>query len=189
MTPFAHVAAGYLTTQVVDLINPSLGFNSPGIIITAIVAGNLPDLDVLFVKDMTKHRNTITHAPLFWLIVIGGFLITSKIVDNDLFFRYFLAVGLGVFSHFFTDWFAARGLEGGIRLFYPFSKKHYGLYPLKKEKVKFEGIKTLFQKDFIKYYMKNSFLFYSEVALTLAGLAIFLSRSLDILLIWMIKQK
>ena len=182
MTPFAHVAAGYLTTQIVDLINPSLGFNSPGIIITAIVAGNLPDLDVLFVKDMTKHRNTITHTPLFWMVVIGGFLVTSKMMGNDLFFQYFLALGLGVFSHFFTDWFAARGLDGGIRLLYPFSKKHYGLFPLKKEKMKFEGIQTMFKKKFIKYYMENSFLFYSEVTLVLTGLMIFLARSLPLFL-------
>lgn len=182
MTPFAHVAAGYLMTQAVDLINPSLNFNTPGIIITAIVAGNLPDLDVFFVKDKTKHRNTITHAPLFWLIVIAGFLIVSKMMGNDLIFRYFLAIGLGVFSHFFTDWFAARGLDGGIRLLYPISKKHYGLFPLKKDKIKFEGIQTLFQKEFIKYYMKNSFLFYSELVLTLAGFIIFLSRSLFVFL-------
>ncbi len=182
MTPFAHVAVGYLATQLVDFINPSLHFNDPGIIIAGIVGGNLPDFDVFFVKDITKHRNTITHAPLFWLLVIGGFLAASYLMGNNLFFRYFLALGVGVLSHFLTDWFAARGLDGGIRLLYPFSKKHYGLYPLEKEKIKFEGIQTMFKREFIKYYMENSFLFYSEAALILIGLIIFLNRSLSLFL-------
>jgi hypothetical protein len=182
MTPLAHVAAGYLTTQIVDVINPSLQFNTVEMIIVGIVAGNLPDLDVLFVKDMTKHRNTITHAPLFWLVVVGVILIGSRLMNSELVFRYSLALGLGLFSHFFTDWFAARGLDGGIRLLYPFSKKHYGLFPLKKDKIKFEGIQTMFKWEFIEYYTENSFLFWSEAVLILAGLFVFLSRSLSIFL-------
>ena len=51
MTPFAHVTAGYLVTQAVDLINPSLGFNSPEIIIAGIFGANIIDFDVFLVKS------------------------------------------------------------------------------------------------------------------------------------------
>lgn len=181
MTPFAHVAAGYLTTQIVDLINPSLNFNTPGIIITGIIAGNIPDLDFLVVKNKLHHRDTWTHAPIFWAIVIAFLFIAAKLINNDTFFSYVLAFSLGVVSHFFADWYAAREKDhGGIRLLYPFSKKHYGMLKLREPLIK--DVKDFDLMKYAKYYMEDAFLFYSEVFLILLGLGVFLGRSLSVFL-------
>ncbi|MFZ6035159.1 MAG: metal-dependent hydrolase [Patescibacteria group bacterium] len=181
MTPFAHVAAGYLTTQIVDLLYPGLNFNSPGIIVTGIIAGNIPDLDFLVVKNKLHHRDTWTHAPIMWAVVILVLLLIAKYLNNDTFFPYVLAFSLGVTSHFFTDWYAAREKDhGGIRLLYPFSKKHFGMLKLKEplitEDKDFDLVK------YAKYYMENAFLFYSEVVLIILGVVVFLSRSLSVFL-------
>jgi hypothetical protein len=181
MTPFAHVAAGYLTTQVVDLINPSLNFNTPGIIITGIIAGNFPDLDFIFAKNKAHHRNTWTHAPLFWLVIILALFGLTKFINNGWFNSYVLAFSIGIASHFFTDWFAAREEDyGGIRLLFPFSKKHYGL--MKLEEPRYKDMDNFHLGEYLKYYMENAFLFYSEVLLIILGLVVFLSRSLSVFL-------
>lgn len=179
MTPFAHVAAGYLTTQALDIINTGVSFNTPGIILTGIIAANFPDLDFLTAKNKVHHRNTWTHAPLFWLLVVGALFVVAGFVNNDLFNSYLLVFSLGLASHFFTDWFAAREEEyGGIRLFFPFSKKHYGFMKLKEPRYK--DMNDFNLGKYLKYYMENAFLFYSEVFLILFGLAVFLSRSLSV---------
>lgn len=181
MTPFAHVAAGYLTTQALDLIYPSINFNTPVIILTGIVAANLPDLDFITAKNKVHHRNTWTHAPLLWLLVVGALFMIASFVNNDQFNSYLLVFSLGLASHFFTDWFAAREEEyGGIRLLYPFSKKHYGFMKLKEPKYK--DMSDFHLGRYLKYYMENAFLFYSEIFLIIFGLAIFLNRSLSVFL-------
>lgn len=183
MTPFAHVAAGYLATQVAGLIRPDLSFNTPAMIIAGVVAGNFPDLDFLFVKDKFQHRNTVTHAPLFWAAIIVFLFAVSGVLKNDQVFSYVLVFSLGIFSHFFADWYAAREDDaGGIRLFYPFSKKHYGLMPLKKKTFSIKNVMGMLSIDFLKYYMQNRFLFYSELLLIVTGLVIFYTNSLYVFL-------
>lgn len=185
MTPFAHVAAGYLATQAIDLINPSLNFNTPGIIMTGIIAGNIPDLDFLFVKEKSLHRNTWTHAPIFWIVVLGILYFVLRQIGNQELLKYLLAFVLGLATHFLADWYAARTLDGGgIRIFYPFSKKHYGLLDLEKPKlkIKFTSIFDMFRQEFLEIYMENKFLFYSEVFLIILGSGVFLSRSLSVFL-------
>lgn len=181
MTPFAHVAAGYLVTQGLDLIIPGLNFNTPGIIITGVIAANIPDLDFITAKNKVQHRNTWTHAPLFWIAVISGLFFFYKLFGNKDLFPYLLTFSIGVASHFLTDWFAAREKDyGGIRLLYPFSKKHYGFMKLNEPKYKdMNGFKL---KEYFLYYMENAFLFYSEIFIILLGLALFLSRSLSVFL-------
>lgn len=176
MTTLAHVSAGYLTAQLINYINPSLGFGRPEIIVATIVGGNFPDLDILFVKKKEHHRNTYFHAPLFWLgIIIGGYFITWLFGIKQLSI-YVAAFGLGLLSHFFTDWFAARDKDiGGVPIFFPFSKKHYGFMP--DQKIKFAGFENFSLKKFIEYYTENIFIFLVEVLLVILAVAIFLSRN------------
>lgn len=183
MTPFAHAAAGYLVTQMAGFIKPDFDFNTPIMITAGIVAGNFPDLDFLFVKDKFQHRNTITHAPLFWIAIISLLFFGAGILKNDQVYAYVLVFSLGIFSHFFADWYAAREENaGGIRLFYPFSKKHYGLMTLKKKTFSLKNIAGMLSPDFLKYYMENRFLFYSELLLIVTGAVIFFAKSMNVFL-------
>lgn len=180
MTPFAHIAAGYLVTQALDLVSPGLGFNTPGIIMTGVIAGNIPDFDLIFVKRKWEHRNTITHAPIFWVVLVALMFAALKIPGLGIYYPYVLVFAIAVASHFFTDWYAAREVDmGGIRLFYPFSKKHYGLLPLTKAKYKVDNFKKIDWNRYLKYYMESSFLFYSEIFLIALGMAVFFVRSYD----------
>ena len=176
MTPFAHVTAGYLVTQAVDLINPSLGFNSPEIIIAGIFGANIIDFDVFLVKKPIEHRNTIFHTPIFWIGVFIFLFIIANFLNNQFITKLFLSFSLGIISHLFLDWYAARGKGvGGIRLLYPYSKKHFGLFPLKK--VDLSNVKSMISKEFYKFYSENKFLFASEIAIIIFGLITFLNRS------------
>jgi len=177
MTPFAHIAAGYLSVYFAGIISPESGFDSYSVVLTGIVAANLPDLDFIFVKDKNNHRNTITHAPLFWLpLIVVGFFVSGYLGKN--LFLYVTAFSLGIFSHFLLDWFAARekGI-GGVRLFYPFSKKHYGFLPLTEPEIKFSSLMTFPWKKYLSYYASNKILFFAELIIIFSGLLMFLLKA------------
>jgi len=176
MTPFAHLSGGFLVTQIADMINPAWGFNRPEVIITSLIGANLPDFDVFIVGGLKDHRNTITHAPLFWIIVMSLLYLISLFIGNSFITLNIVSFSLGLFTHFLFDWFAAREKDsGGIRLLYPFSKKHYGFHKLK-DMPKYMTGKINFKK-FIKFYSADKLLFYVEVSLIVIAIIIFLIRA------------
>ncbi len=176
MTPFAHTAGSYLAAELAAKLMPYAGINEPTVLLTAVIAGNLPDLDMFFVKGGSlKHRNTITHTPIFWIIFCSLFIIISTFINHYIFINAF-AFTIGVFTHLFLDWFAARGDGvGGIRLLYPWSKKHYGFHKLKK--LPNYVVKNFkFSKYLFTYYWKDGLLFYSEILVILAGMGLFIAN-------------
>lgn len=169
MTLPAHVAGGYLALKVTTNIVPGLGLTEPEMLLVTILGSVLMDIDVFFYKEMRDHHNSLLHTPLFWvLIFILGYGIdwftknpSIKNITNALF--------ISVFSHFLLDWFSAR--RSGIRIFYPFSQKMYSLFPLDQGKWG-SSFRIFPKKEQVEFYIKNKFLFLTEILLTLGALGI-----------------
>jgi hypothetical protein len=133
MLPPGHIAAGYLTAEIVlRTFNFDFDTNQiQNLLIWGAVFGFIPDLDffLAFAKqgkmridnDVANHRKFISHAPLLWLAV-GVVIFVFAPTD----FVKVLAVLLWLctWSHFILD------AEWGIMWLWPFSKK---LYPFSTE--------------------------------------------------------
>ena len=171
MTPFAHLSAGYLVAQlsrkkVAGLLSKRL------IILLAILGAFAPDIDGFFGNKMNNHRYTPFHAPLFWFLIfvigyIGGIILKKPEIKTGI-----LIFTISVFSHLFLDWISAR--TGGIRIFYPFSKKIYSLFHLKPEKGNITVLPNKKHLQFWLFYLENKFLIGVEVLVILAGLLVFI---------------
>lgn len=161
MTLPAHVAGGYVALKVTTNIASGLGLAEPEMLLVTILGSILMDVDVFFYKEMKEHHNSLLHTPLFWvLIFILGYGIS-----------WFNALFIGVFSHFFLDWFSAR--RSGIRIFHPFSQKMYSLFPL--DPGEWGSSFRLFpKKGQVEFYIKNKFLFLTEILLILGALGIWI---------------
>jgi hypothetical protein len=169
-----HIAAGYIVSKV--LVN-NLPETDISLITKFAVFGSLaPDVDGLFGKQVKDHRKTPFHAPLVWLLFL---LITSLVA----FFAgarqtlvFILAFSLGALSHLFLDWFSGR--TTGIRIFYPFSKKQYSLFPIEPEKGAFSifPIRKNLNKylEFERYCLKNKFLVLAEIIIILTAVLFWL---------------
>jgi len=172
MLPFAHLSSGYLVyaavAHTVDLDNvPLFGI--------ALAGAMAPDIDGLFGAQMKDHRNTVFHAPLFWLglsivaFILGRIFVPTLKLPMLTFF-------LSVFVHLSLDWFSAR--TSGIRLLYPFSKKNYSCFPLLPEKGTLpvfpdkEHLKTWV--EFWRFYFSKKFLVITELLITVSPFVIYI---------------
>ena len=176
MTPMAHIASGYLVAQVVNLINPALGFDKPKIIITVIIGATISDIDILFVRNIKDHRDSILHLPFFWLIVLVTGYIFSLLINNELFKMIIFGFGLGMFLHFFLDWLTVdeKG-TGDMKLLYPLSNKRFAFNP-KQATGKEYSNEYIFSMKYIKSYMTGRFLFF-EILFIVLGILVFLIKS------------
>lgn len=128
-----HLAGGYLSASILlTLTQPALSHSEIlTIIITATLAGELPDIDIgilflehLFSKGPHKesHREYITHAPLFWLMISLG-IVGLAGAENSIFYQYIgWAILCGTWTHFLLD-----SIEHGITWLSPFSMKRFYL--------------------------------------------------------------
>lgn len=121
-----HLAVGYLFSKTYcGILGMPCG--SAQIFTTVSIASSLfPDIDIFFGKKVNEHRNTVLYAPIFWTSIMLLLIPYSLFNRNSL--PYIVAIGFGIFSHIFLDWLSGR--TTGIRLFYPFSKRMYSLFPL-----------------------------------------------------------
>jgi len=176
MTPIAHAASGYLAAQMVNLINPSLGFDKPEIIVPVIIGATISDIDILFVKNVKNHRDSAFHFPFFWLaVLVVGYLIALSI-NNELFKMMVIGFGLGIFFHIFFDWLTVTEKGAGeIKLFYPFSNKKFAFKP-GPAKAKKYTLREIFTVKYIKSHMTGRFLFI-EMFLVIFSLLVFLLKS------------
>jgi len=171
-----HIATGYILSEIF-IDNYNLLQTDKLLITTLTLAGSLaPDIDGLFGLQIKDHHKTVFHTPIFWslLIFIMGFIGFS--IKNLLIVIFIIAFGIGVFFHLFLDWFSGR--SAGIRIFYPFSKKQYSLFPLKPEKGNvpiFPNKKNIKKyREFIRYYLKNKFLVITETLIILIAIFIWI---------------
>src|SRR3989344_1582441 len=175
MTTPAHIAAGYIISKVAEINN--LVSNENATLFTAcVLAGStLPDIDAFFGKNLNEHRNTLFHAPIMWLVLLGCLYVVGVIFHQTSLKVTSTPLLIGILSHFFLDWYGAR--TSGVRLYYPFSTYKYSLFPLRYEK----GNVPVFPSKkhmksyaaFWSYYANNRFLLISEIAVIILGVIIF----------------
>ncbi len=150
MLPSSHLAAGYLLAYLFY----SMDFIGSTVFWLAILASILVDIDY-FVKY--THRELLTHTPVFWLIVFTPLII----------WRFELVVVfLAIMLHFSMDM-----VDWGIMIFYPFSKKNYGLKLLPE-------LESNSPPKFLKGYIANTKMVILEVAIICA--AIILAATVDL---------
>lgn len=127
-----------------------------------------PDIDGLFAKKLSNHHNSPFHEPLFWILIIAIF----TAVTRASFLSYAIVAISCVIGHIFTDFIFAR--TAGIKMFAPFNKRAYSLFPVNEEMGNFRptNIMTYFRKDHIKNYMDKKLLFGLEVTINIAGLSL-----------------
>lgn len=173
MTLPAHIASGYLLSKVCYLSNINCLNNST--FTTVVIIGSLlPDIDGLAGAQIKDHRKTPFHAPFFWLVIfISTYTVNGLMLKNSQLNTYLIALNIGIFSHLLLDWFAGR--TAGIRIFYPFSKKVYSLFPLNPKKGAVGMFSLKNQSAFWKYYFENKFLLILEAIIIVSALFLFLS--------------
>ena len=115
MLPFAHLASGYL---VYASVAHSVEVNSTPLLSAALAGALAPDIDGLFGAQIKDHKNTVFHAPLFWLCMCAIAFTAGK-GWFPIFIPPLIVFFLSIFIHLFLDWMSAR--TSGIRVFYPFS--------------------------------------------------------------------
>lgn len=165
MTPFAHLASGY---WVYKIAADASRVDSPLLLSLSMAGVLVPDIDGLFGKQMKDHRNTIFHAPSFWLLSFVTILAFTFLGRNESFLVYVNAFFSGVFIHLFLDWFSGR--TTGVRIFYPFSKRIYALFPIHPEKGNIPVLPNKEHFNFWKFYLENKFLVLMELLVILSPL-------------------
>lgn len=96
------------------------------IFVAAILASVLPDIDMLFTPFL-KHHQTITHMPLFW-VILSAAIITSSIWKRSTLTKSIgWGIAIGSLSHMVLD---TIGLTLGIAWLAPFSWQEYSFFTL-----------------------------------------------------------
>jgi membrane-bound metal-dependent hydrolase YbcI (DUF457 family) len=93
--------------------------------LSGILAGILPDIDLLFVS-VADHRDSIIHTPFFWIVCSLSISLLAIAVKGKrrLFFGLAFALLLGSLTHVLSD-----AVFTGVKLFYPASNEYYRVRP------------------------------------------------------------
>src|SRR4030042_4939031 len=114
MLPSAHYFSGVATFALLTglkIIPMSFLYLSLMIILSII-----PDIDFIITSS---HREVFTHSPIFWIVIIA----TAILFQPS---SWIIAIPLS--AHLLLD-----TVDWGLMIFYPFSRKKYGLKLLEKE--------------------------------------------------------
>ncbi len=172
MTFLGHVAGAYLAVQLVNTVDPSLNLDQASILIVGVMGGVIPDIDALFYKQVKNHHDSPLHIPLFWAAVFLVLFAMNYALGISL-QKYIIAVFVGVFSHFFLDWYGGR--IAGVKFLYPFSQKRYSLFPLQFDKGSIPLRDTL-GREYNKFYASNKLLLISEITIVVAAITLFIVK-------------
>ncbi len=141
------------------------------------IAGAIPDFDLLyymafkkrkntiFTADAVNHRQTIMHAPLFYMAVLMPLLALAHFGQFTLLYQITVLLSVGVFSHILMDmvW------VGGVPLLFPFQKGLHGFFIKSSQRMMNRYMKK-HGNDWMAFYMHHP-LFYFESAYLLFMLA------------------
>jgi hypothetical protein len=144
--------------------------NNKWLFIIGFLAGALPDLDLVyymlykkkknkpFTADAVNHRQTVMHAPLFYLAILTPLFILSSMLHATLMYHILVVLSIGVFSHILLDmvW------VGGVPLLWPMQKGLYGFF-LKHSRKQLQAYIRLHGNDWFGFYMHHP-LFHFECA-------------------------
>lgn len=167
MLPPTHLAVGYMFAKTYcDVFNLPCG--SEPIFVAITIAGSLfPDIDIFFGKKINEHRNSIFHTPFLYFCLVCLFFLAGIFWEKM--WIYMIAFAFGAFSHLFLDWVSGRTI--GVRIFYPFSKTTYSLFPLTPQM----GNITLVPNrknlnaytSWLRFFFRNRFLVICEILIFL----------------------
>ena len=177
MLPPGHIAAGYLTAEVLlHTIHPALSQNQQTQLLWwGMFFGFAPDLDYFYVffrqraftvKDSNKanHRKFLTHAPVLWLI--AGLVI--YFLSADVYYKTLgLLLWLASWSHFILD-----SIEDGVMWLWPLSSKQYAFRFPEDLVIKEDSFFRYWWK-FLVSYSKQRLTFYLEIFIILTALIIY----------------
>ncbi len=141
MLPSSHLAAGYILAYLFY----SVGFIGSMFFWLAILASVLIDIDYFL---NYSHRELLTHTPAFWLVMLTPFILWRIEL---------VVVLLAIMLHFSMDM-----VDWGIMVFYPFSKKNYGLKLLPE-------LGSNSPLNFLKGYISNNKMVLLEIAIICAA--------------------
>lgn len=174
-----HIAGGFIATNIVlSLINHNLSLSQVQLMyILGSLSGEIPDIDLLLFyfkknkKTDSTHREYITHAPLFWLIIAIVISFVGITIGSDPIFISGIVLLAGTWSHFILD-----SIEYGISWLWPFSKKRLSL--VKKEiDNNYDYGKKIGSITYYWEYIKREYLktisFYAEIAVVIIAIFIF----------------
>lgn len=171
MLPIAHLSSGYL---VYAAVSGTVEFDNPPLFGVALAGAMAPDIDGLFGAQMKDHKDTVFHAPLFWLGTFAIVYIAGQVLFPD-FSSYLIAFFLSTFVHLFLDWMSAR--TTGVRIFYPFSKKKYSLFPFQPEKGDVPVLPDRQHfgawREFWKFYFSKKLLVIIELLITVSPFIVY----------------
>lgn len=173
MNTISHGISSFLVLKLFAIFSEKINEYSLWLLILSMFFANLPDLDSLWNKVKLKdHHKGYFHAPLFWIGVFGIIALFGLISGFYSWIFAFLFLSQVLF-HLFTDWFTAR--TAGIAWFYPFSKKEFSLFKVKKDLGNFYALqpKGKAYSDFKKFYWSNWFLVGSEIFIVGISLVLF----------------
>lgn len=103
----------------------------------------LPDLNLIWEKDILKHHDDITHYPVFLLITTTLFVILEKVFTGNIFWGALLILNL--FIHLIMDTF---GVRIGIHWLWPASKREFSFTKLHpKDDLNWRGHLKLFNSS------------------------------------------
>lgn len=175
-----HIAGGYIAARAV-LFVAHASFppeQTAALLVIGTLAGELPDIDLLFFyfnqrsrtsRKISGHREYITHAPLFWLvislIIAGiGWLIGSAFVQ-------FIGwmIWAGTWSHFILD-----SIEYGVRWLWPFSDRRFALRQRPEIRIAARPGTPAHHWEYVRHHYFKMWSFYAEILVTLAGIWLFL---------------
>lgn len=179
-----HLAGGYIAAStVLSLLDPSLSHEQIAtLLVIGTIAGELPDIDLIFFyfkhkKDRTEthqtsesenHRNYVTHIPLFWLIV-GLVIMSGGYIFNSLYVTYTgLLLIAGTWSHLILD-----SIDYGIRWLAPWSQNRFALKKDLPRQTSTDRPGSLMQyiHFVLRTYWRMS-TFWFEILVTLCGLGL-----------------
>ena len=177
MLPPGHIAAGYLTAEVLlKITRPDLPAEQINqLILWGMFFGFAPDLDMFYaffkekafiVKDLKNHnhRKYYSHAPILWL---GAGLLICFLAPSAYVKFIGLMLWLGSWTHFLLD-----SVEYGIMWLWPFSSKVYALKDP-------ELVLPIYETRFIPYWWQSVkqyakfYSFYLEVLIIITALIIY----------------
>ncbi|MCP4429323.1 MAG: metal-dependent hydrolase [Chloroflexi bacterium] len=133
MLPPGHVAGGYIAGTIVAFVTKSKTENYKDIQALGVLGGLLPDLDLVIYHSLRnrfnlssniEHHTWPTHTFPFYLI--QGSLIAALAIVNKRpkLATYAVTLMVGNFTHLIQDMF---GSGDGIMIFFPFSKRMFGV--------------------------------------------------------------
>lgn len=182
-----HIAGGYLaTTFILGLSSTPFTTTELAIIyVVGILAGEIPDLDLLFfyfnkknngTSKKATHRDYITHLPMFWLSLGMTLFLYGYSLNSPLVMTLALVLVAGTFSHFILD-----SIEYGIQWFKPLSHRRICLFEIKdiadfEKKSTHNHVRTgslLFYWNYVRTIYVRQISFYAELLVVIIALVVF----------------